>query len=290
MPPTSAKAAKADSEDPDAWRKDKYGKLLTANALYLREQGKSKMHELYNACLSCKGDWFGSGSRDALVNHLGSADLADDLIARHKEAEKKPGGPDLEPAPTQETSILELAERPPIPSLAITPEQVVQRQLPPSTGPWAVEQSLGAYRRHLLNFDSSIVQILDRDTIISASSAVEGLNRGTFKCTDDFCVVFSASSRGFYLLYRQGLREQALEIASLPPVEEDIARAIVAAADANDAEQADELLRQAVGQRTPLPEATEKEVKGAERKVCYDAVIAAFDRTGNSAKSEDGPG
>ena len=83
MPPTSAKAAKADSEDPDAWRKDKYGKLLTANALYLRffrqcrspkenalpeeireeacaaqgEQGKSKMHELYNACLSCKGDW-----------------------------------------------------------------------------------------------------------------------------------------------------------------------------------------------------------------------------------------
>lgn len=209
-------------------------------------------------------------------------------------------GPDLEPAPTQETSILELAERPPIPALAITPEQV-QRQLPPSTGPWAVEQSLWLGAEGSADHLVGKVQILDRDTIISASSAVEGLNRGTFKCTDDFCVVFSASSRGYYLLYRQGLREQALDIASLPPVEEavaptfsgdsqivvqvpstsspppeqDIARAIVAAADANDAEQADELLRQAVGQRTPLPE------------VCYDAVIAAFDRSGNSAKSEE---
>mmetsp|Transcript_19328 Transcript_19328/g.44968 ORF Transcript_19328/g.44968 Transcript_19328/m.44968 type:complete len:452 (-) Transcript_19328:93-1448(-) len=56
---------------------------------------------------------------------------------------------------------------------------------------------------------------------------------------------------------------------------QELAQAIVNAADSNDAEQADELLRRAMHSGVQLSE------------VCYDAVIAAFDRSGNSAKAEE---
>jgi pentatricopeptide repeat protein len=56
-------------------------------------------------------------------------------------------------------------------------------------------------------------RLLASDTIVSVGAAVEGLNRGTLKCTDDFCIAYSMSNQGYYLLYKRGLHDQAAALA-----------------------------------------------------------------------------
>ena len=75
----------------------------------LGKNGKAKMHELYTIWLSCKGVWGQCGlvikasqkrsqdheetydflPKDGLIKELGCEKLAEDLMARHVEAEKK---------------------------------------------------------------------------------------------------------------------------------------------------------------------------------------------------------
>jgi len=50
---------------------------------------------------------------------------------------------------------------------------------------------------------------LDRESYFSVNQAVDALNRGTIPNLEDLCVAFSASSRGWYLLYRKGRQDLA---------------------------------------------------------------------------------
>lgn len=87
---------------------------------------------------------------------------------------------------------------------ALSPLQAGELQYP-----WNVDQTLwlgvDGDEAHFLGK----ARLLARDTIISVTSAVDGLNRGTLKCADDFCVVYSSNNQGYYLLYRAGLEDQA---------------------------------------------------------------------------------
>eukprot|EP00913_Durusdinium_trenchii_P025126 g23586.t1 len=166
--------------------------------------------------------------------------------------------------------------------LVPTPEQV-QRPMAPTV--WAVEQAIWLSAESVDHLADK-VQILDKETIFSASTAVDGLNRGELSCPDDFCVVYSASSRGYYMLYRQGLCEKAMALVeeAAPPLNgenegqtmqrgEDLGATLtqlVRAKDNNDPVQAEELLRQAL-HLGPVEEA-------------YDHLILAYDRCDQQAK------
>jgi len=98
-----------------------------------------------------------------------------------------------------------------ITAVPMSPSPAAEEATP---GPWSVEQTIWLGGEGSVEHLVGKVRIMERDTIVSASAAVEGLNRGTFKCGDDVCVVFSASAGGYHLLYRQGQREKAMAVAA----------------------------------------------------------------------------
>uniref|UniRef100_A0A7S4RAK6 J domain-containing protein n=1 Tax=Alexandrium monilatum TaxID=311494 RepID=A0A7S4RAK6_9DINO len=58
------------------------------------------------------------------------------------------------------------------------------------------------------------VTVIDRSVASSVTSAVERLNRGSLPCPEGYCVVYSASSGGYYLLFRNDKRSEALTCLS----------------------------------------------------------------------------
>uniref|UniRef100_A0A7S4UG06 Protein kinase domain-containing protein n=1 Tax=Alexandrium monilatum TaxID=311494 RepID=A0A7S4UG06_9DINO len=54
------------------------------------------------------------------------------------------------------------------------------------------------------------VPLLDAEVVCSVNQAVDGLNCGVLHCPEDFCIAYSASNRGWYLLHKRGKRDQAL--------------------------------------------------------------------------------
>jgi len=54
------------------------------------------------------------------------------------------------------------------------------------------------------------VTLLDKSKVRSVHTAIKQLNDGLISCPEGFCVVYSASSQAFYLIYRNGFREKAL--------------------------------------------------------------------------------
>eukprot|EP00434_Breviolum_minutum_P029232 symbB.v1.2.025854.t1/scaffold2539.1/size76650/2 len=133
--------------------------------------------------------------------------------------------------------------------------------------------------------------MLDKESFSSASAAVDALNRGLLKLPDDFVVVFSGSSGGYYLLYRQGLCEQAMMLVeeAAPPKSQNtegqvepqlegeprqtMAVEIIELAEHDQPAKAEELMRQAL-QIGPVPEA-------------YDSLVMAYERCDNIAKAEE---
>jgi len=57
------------------------------------------------------------------------------------------------------------------------------------------------------------VRLLDRESVASVTIALDGLNRGTLRCPEDACIVFSASNQGYFLLYRQGHKTEICNLA-----------------------------------------------------------------------------
>jgi len=79
-----------------------------------------------------------------------------------------------------------------------------------SLAAWSVERSLriGALgEEHLFK---GRVTVLDRALVRSVHDAVQQLCRGTIACSEGFCVVYSESSMGYYLLYRCECKDQAM--------------------------------------------------------------------------------
>lgn len=62
-------------------------------------------------------------------------------------------------------------------------------------------------------------QVLDVAAVASVKAAVRGLNDGELECDADRCVVWSASSQGYYLLYHlrpsAGTKEMVDEMKEL---------------------------------------------------------------------------
>jgi hypothetical protein len=54
------------------------------------------------------------------------------------------------------------------------------------------------------------VKIFDKDAVFSVNQAVEVLNRGVVPCAEDLVLAYSASSNGWYLLYKNGRQDLAL--------------------------------------------------------------------------------
>jgi len=82
---------------------------------------------------------------------------------------------------------------------------------PSVRGVWSLEQT------HKFSTDSranqadflSKAKLLDKDTVISTSAAVDALNRGIFKCPEGFCIVFSRRKEAYFLIYRDDAKQTA---------------------------------------------------------------------------------
>lgn len=175
-----------------------------------------------------------------------------------------------------------------------------------TSGPWSDEQRIWLGGDGSAQRLTGKVRILDKDTIISASAAVEGLNRGSFKCDDDLCVVYSASSRGYYLLYRQGQRDKALALSSgeeprgekLPqrspggPTQIRVAAPQPPSSGANavpTSDSADPVQAAIQLCASNEPERAEEFLLKIETpsEACFEALILAYDSCGNAAKAEE---
>jgi len=98
--------------------------------------------------------------------------------------------------------------------------QALRSNQAPAEPAWAVDQTIWLGSECNEQRFIGKARLLARDTIASVTAAVEGLNRGTLRCPEDFCVVYSENNRGFYMLFRQGLKEQALDVCFGPDHDE----------------------------------------------------------------------
>jgi len=78
-----------------------------------------------------------------------------------------------------------------------------------SSGTWSLDQL------HLLDPNTEKeqlrghLQVVDADVVCSLKQAVKMLNEGQISCKDGFCVVWSASSKLYAVLYKSGRKESA---------------------------------------------------------------------------------
>jgi len=97
---------------------------------------------------------------------------------------------------------------------------------------WAADQAI-AYGQHGPQ-DARWAPLLDQSTVKSVHAAVDKLNEGTIACPGDFCLVYSASSQSYFILYQRGHRETVVErmleqfrdsMASKAKLQEQLAKA-----------------------------------------------------------------
>uniref|UniRef100_A0A7S1S0D7 Protein kinase domain-containing protein n=1 Tax=Alexandrium catenella TaxID=2925 RepID=A0A7S1S0D7_ALECA len=88
---------------------------------------------------------------------------------------------------------------------------------------WALGQTVALSHDCDLDELASRAKIVDKNALSSVKSAIEQLNRGTLQCQEGLCVVYSASSLGYFLLYRQDKREVAMALAASRPSTKDAA-------------------------------------------------------------------
>lgn len=79
----------------------------------------------------------------------------------------------------------------------------------PQAGPWSVDNTFRICGEGEESWFVGQAPLLDRNIFTSVSIAVEHLNYGSLACPEGFCVVFSASSRAYFLLYLPELQEFA---------------------------------------------------------------------------------
>jgi len=56
-------------------------------------------------------------------------------------------------------------------------------------------------------------RVIDRESMASVTLALDGLNRGTLRCPENACIVFSTSNQRYFLLYRLGHKTDVCNIA-----------------------------------------------------------------------------
>jgi len=101
---------------------------------------------------------------------------------------------------------------------------IVYQQAITVDGPWSVNQTFRVCGEGEEATFVGQARLLDRTVFTSVSQAVEHLNYGTLACPEGICVVFSASSRAYYLLFRPELRDFAYSRFKMPDEEpQDIA-------------------------------------------------------------------
>lgn len=106
------------------------------------------------------------------------------------------------PAPHSETPRKKLALSA-VPMNPVRPAQDVEE--------WSIDFvcRLGADDQQIQSL-SERVPLLDMEKIYSVNQAVEGLNRGTISCPCDWCIMYSISNQGFFLLFKRGSKDAAL--------------------------------------------------------------------------------
>lgn len=91
-----------------------------------------------------------------------------------------------------------------------------------AAGPqWSMNQALWVGSEAAADRLVGKVRFLDKILTTSVTAAIDALNQGIVQCPENFCMVFSSSSKGFFLLHRKGFNEQAqvllnAEMASSP--------------------------------------------------------------------------
>jgi serine/threonine protein kinase len=86
---------------------------------------------------------------------------------------------------------------------------VYQHQQMMMDSPWSVTQTFRVCGVGEESVFLGQARLLDRHTITSVSMAVEHLNYGMLSCPEGFCIVWSASNRFYYILFRPELKDFA---------------------------------------------------------------------------------
>lgn len=133
---------------------------------------------------------------------------AADEVARHKAAAQRLGQPTKEaavqtslPIPTRSARSVDRPETETPYDSASETDSVLGQE-------WAIDCALALGTYEGGNFDRA--PLLDPQQVASCREAVQMLNAGEIPDPGDFCVVFSESSLSYYLLYKKGLRDEAV--------------------------------------------------------------------------------
>jgi tetratricopeptide (TPR) repeat protein/tRNA A-37 threonylcarbamoyl transferase component Bud32 len=76
-------------------------------------------------------------------------------------------------------------------------------------GPWSVAQSFRMGADGEEDRFASQARVLDKRVVNSVLSAVDQLNRGSLQCREGIVIAYSASSRAYFMLYRQDAKDDA---------------------------------------------------------------------------------
>jgi len=98
------------------------------------------------------------------------------------------------------------------PRFVITPVASPEAQRPSvvALGGWSAQQNVGLGPRGAEAVFEGKARLLDEAAVHSMNVAVEQLNHGTLQCPEGYCVVFSASSEMYILMFRAGCEQQAM--------------------------------------------------------------------------------
>eukprot|EP00419_Tripos_fusus_P064798 CAMPEP_0172930154 /NCGR_PEP_ID=MMETSP1075-20121228/218848_1 /TAXON_ID=2916 /ORGANISM="Ceratium fusus, Strain PA161109" /LENGTH=357 /DNA_ID=CAMNT_0013791463 /DNA_START=335 /DNA_END=1408 /DNA_ORIENTATION=- len=78
--------------------------------------------------------------------------------------------------------------------------------------PWSEENCLLIAHKGEEHRFLGKARVLNTHLVSSVKAAVEILNKGVIPCPDDYCIVFSAQFRTYYLLYRCNRQKEALRL------------------------------------------------------------------------------
>lgn len=82
-------------------------------------------------------------------------------------------------------------------------------------GGWSTEWTIRLGAELDLAIFVEPVLVLDQEQYSSVNQAVDALNRGVIQCVGEVCVAYSASSRGWYLLFRNRRKEAAMTVLGI---------------------------------------------------------------------------
>jgi len=79
-----------------------------------------------------------------------------------------------------------------------------------TAGGWSMDKSFRLCSDAEIERYAEKAMLIDRAALISVAAAIDGLNSGTIECAQGWIIVYSGSHQEWYVLYKTGLKDEAI--------------------------------------------------------------------------------